>query len=118
MIDKKKKLYKNVNGILQELNEDEVQKHDKLIEQCYEIYFEKIKNDKIERLLENTKKRFYDIYPLHRQCNIAIFGTDEEKAEFRKFHSSEARKYDEILEKINNCSNEDELLLLAEKYSL
>lgn len=118
MKDKKKKLYKNVNGILYELDEDEVQKHDKLIGQCYEINFEKLKENKIEKLLENTKKRFYEIYPLHRQCNIAIFGTEEEKAEFQRFHNTEAKKYDEILGKINNCFDENELILLTEKYNL
>lgn len=58
MEDKKNKLYKNVNGILQELNEDEIQKHDKLIEKCYKIDFEKIKENKIQKLLKNTKKDF------------------------------------------------------------
>lgn len=49
--------------------------------------------------LENT---FYNTYPLYKQCNIAIYGTEEERKEFKEFHDEVVGEYDKKIEEIDN----------------
>lgn len=108
----KNKLYTIINGIHTELKGTELEEHKKIIEVHQSNEIEEIKNSKIEELNKKTKKIFYDKYPLHRQCNIAIFGTEEEKKEFEEFHKIEANKYDQQLENINSRNELKQLLNL------
>ena len=105
----KNKLYKISNGVFSELNENESSIHENIVQKCSLLVFEEAKNNKIKELKEKTNKIFYNTYPLHRQCNIAIFGTDEEREEFKAFHAVESKKYDEILKNINSCETVEEV---------
>ncbi len=107
----KEKVYKISNGKRMELKGAELQEHKNIVALCADN-LEDIKYNKIEELMENTKKIFYEKYPLHKQCNIAIFGTEEEKEGFKKFHDEEVAKHDERLEAINSCDNLEQLRCL------
>lgn len=107
----KSKVYKISNGERMELKGAELQEYKNIVALCADN-LEDIKYNKIEELMKNTEKIFYEKYPLHKQCNIAIFGTEEEKEEFKKFHNEEATKYYEQLEAINSCDNLERLRCL------
>ena len=56
---------------------------------------------KKRELKKEVEEKFYAEYPLYRQCNIAIFGTDEERQKFKEFHDILASEYDKKLEMID-----------------
>ena len=66
-----------------------------------EIDLNKIKELEKQKLKKEIEEKFYAEYPLYRQCNIAIFGTEEEKQKFKEFHDALASKYNEKLEMID-----------------
>ena len=57
----------------------------------------KIKELKKQELKKKVEDKFYEKYPLYKQCNIAIFGTKEERQKFKEFHDDLVLKYDEEL---------------------
>lgn len=61
---------------------------------------EEIKKMKLAELKREVEERFYKTYPLYRQNNIAIFGTDEEKREFKEFHDRVVAEYDEKVKEV------------------
>ena len=62
-----------------------------------EEYKPNIEEQKL-KLKEELENNFYNMYPLHKQCNIAIYGTEEERKEFKEFHDKLVKEYDkEIL---------------------
>ncbi len=100
----KNKIYKISNGKCTEIKGLELESHKKSVAICVDK-FEEIKSKKIEELTEKTKKIFYDKYPIHKQYNIAIYGTTKEREEFKKFHNIEVDKYDKLIDNINSCIN-------------
>ncbi len=68
-----------------------------------------IKKEKLNSLKINVENYFYNNYPQYKQNNIAIFGTEEEKEEFKKFHSSNVYIYDYLIKQINEAETEEQL---------
>lgn len=60
-----------------------------------------IKQIKLAELKRETEECFYKTYPLYKQNNIAIFGTDEEKLKFKEFHDRIVAEYDEKIKLID-----------------
>ncbi len=67
------------------------------------------KKEKLNSLKINVENYFYNNYPQYKQNNIAIFGTEEEKEEFKKFHSSTVYIYDYLIKQINEAETEEQL---------
>jgi hypothetical protein len=68
--------------------------------------------EKKRTILEAKRKLedlFYSQYPPHRQNNIALFGTEEQKSQFKTFHDEEVKKFDEFETKVNGCQTVGEL---------
>jgi hypothetical protein len=61
---------------------------------------------KKERKLENL---FYGVYPLYKQCNIGIYGTDEEKLAFKNFHDIKVAGFDNFISLVEECTSLSEL---------
>lgn len=59
---------------------------------------DKIKEIKKQELKKEVEEKFYSEYPLYKQCNIAIFGTEEERKKFKNFHDKLVSEYDKKLE--------------------
>lgn len=106
------KLYKNSDGVLKEFTEEELAEYEQLMAEITENALKQRKSASLDRLARSVKNRFYEKYPLHRQCNIAIFGTEEQREEFRQFHLVEGGRYDDIVERIENCATGEELSAL------
>ncbi len=68
-----------------------------------------LKNYKIDELRKNIENYFYTNYPIYKQNNIAIFGTEEEKEEFKKFHDDVVSIYDLKVRQINEVETEEQL---------
>lgn len=60
-----------------------------------------IKQIKLAKLKKEVEDCFYKTYPLYKQNNIAIFGTNEEKMEFKEFHDRVVAEYDEKVRAVN-----------------
>ncbi len=75
----------------------------------YQITLENLKNNKLDLLKYNVENFFYINYPIYKQNNIAIFGSDEEKSNFKNFHDMVVNKYDNIVYSINNSQDKEEL---------
>lgn len=73
------------------------------------VSFNDLKQQKLDMLKKDVEDYFYSIYPLYKQNNIAIFGTDDEKLKFKDFHDKIAEEYGNMVEKINACVSIDEL---------
>jgi hypothetical protein len=79
------------------------------------------KDEVLDLLLDSKKHRliadrkvelenlFYDKYPLHKQNNLAIFGTLKEKNDFKKFYYDRVNEFDEFEARVNECRTEQEL---------
>ncbi|MDR1425855.1 MAG: hypothetical protein LBI70_02580 [Rickettsiales bacterium] len=52
---------------------------------------------------------FYSNYPLHKQCNIGIYGTEEERTLFMEFHNAKVSAFDSFVDTVENCTTEEEL---------
>lgn len=63
----------------------------------------------LDLLKKNIENTFYTYYPLYRQNNIAIFGTEEEKLKFKEFHDDTAKIYDEKVEAIEKAETIEDL---------
>ncbi len=75
----------------------------------YQITLENLKNSKLDLLKYNVENFFYINYPIYKQNNIAIFGSEEEKSNFKNFHDKVVNKYNNIAYSINNSRNKEEL---------
>ena len=62
---------------------------------------EEIKKIKLAELRMEVEEYFYKHYPVYKQNNIAIFGTEEEKLEFKNFHDKVVAEYDEKVKSVN-----------------
>ena len=69
----------------------------------------KLKVIKLDTLKDNTINFFYTYYPLHRQNNLAIFGTEEEKLKFKEFHDTIANVYDLKVRQIEKAETVEQL---------
>ncbi|MDR2777457.1 MAG: hypothetical protein LBB24_01655 [Rickettsiales bacterium] len=74
--------------------------NDKIAELKERIIFEK--QTELERL-------FYDNYPLHKQCNIGVYGTEEERTAFMEFHNTNVSEFDLFTSQVEGCSTIEEL---------
>ena len=52
------------------------------------------KEEQKQQLRQELENTFYETYPLYKQCNIAIYGTEEERQAFKEFHDKLVAKYD------------------------
>ena len=93
-------LYKIVNGKRIQLNQDEYLKYSNKIKENLKIQKEYNKQARLLEAKSNIEKEIYEKYPLFKQCNIAIYGTDEEKINFKNFHDEKVKKYDSIVAEI------------------
>lgn len=93
-------LHKIVNGKRIQLNQDEYLKYSNEIKENLKIQKEYNKQSRLLEAKSNIEKEIYEEYPLFRQCNIAIYGTDEEKRSFKNFHDEKVKKYDSIVAEI------------------
>lgn len=82
---------------------------DKLIGVEPKISITLLKNYKVDELRKNIENYFYTNYPIYKQNNIAIFGTEEEKEEFKKFHDDVVGIYDLKVRQINEVETEEQL---------
>ena len=56
---------------------------------------------KKQELKQELEQQFYKEYPLYKQCNIAIYGTEEERQQFKEFHDKLVEEYDKKIIKLN-----------------
>ena len=56
---------------------------------------------KKQELKQELEQQFYKEYPLYKQCNIAIYGTEEERQKFKEFHDELVEQYDKKLVELN-----------------
>lgn len=80
-----------------------------------EVYvptLEELKQKKLVLLEKNIEHAFYSVYPLHKQNNIGIFGTDEEREQFKVFHTTLVTEYDNRVLAVNNATSKEELDLI------
>lgn len=73
---------------------------------------EELKQEKLVLLEKNIERAFYSVYPLHKQNNIGIFGTDEEREQFKLFHTTLVTEYDNRVLAVNNATSKEELDLI------
>ena len=66
-----------------------------------EVDLSEIKELKKQKLKKEIEEKFYVEYPIYKQCNIAIFGTEEERQKFKEFHDVLVSEYDKKLEMID-----------------
>ncbi|MDR0571941.1 MAG: hypothetical protein LBG48_03780 [Rickettsiales bacterium] len=70
---------------------------------------DELKQIKLDELKENNESYILSIYPEYRQRNIGIFGTEEERNEFKDFKDSQVGWYDSKIEEINECETLEDL---------
>lgn len=64
---------------------------------------EEIKEKKLKELKTDVENYIYSVYPIYKQNNIAIFGTEEERQKFKEFHDAITSQYNEMVDKVKNC---------------
>lgn len=101
------KLYKNIDGKNIELNIQEYEEYNIKTNKNKELSLLNYKNCKLNDLKKEFEDKFYLEYPLYKQNNIAIFGTEEEKKKFKKFYDEIIKEYEARKEKINNLTTFD-----------
>lgn len=88
------KLYKILNGERIEFTEEEYLKYYEDLEINVKLQKEEAKNARLLEVKHVVEEKIYNKYPLFKQCNIAIYGSNEEKDEFKKFHDEKVAEYD------------------------
>ena len=63
---------------------------------------DEVRNLKLAKLKREVEQYFYKHYPVYKQNNIAIFGTEKEKLEFKEFHDRVVAEYDEKVKAVSN----------------
>lgn len=89
------KFYKSIGFTLQEVEEIEGQYY--LKGQVPEEILNDIKEKNKLKLKQELKEKFYKEYPIYKQCNIAIYGTNEERKKFKEFHDKIVEEYNNML---------------------
>ncbi|MDR1495245.1 MAG: hypothetical protein LBI29_04420 [Rickettsiales bacterium] len=69
----------------------------------------KLKRDIILEKQGELEKTFYINYPLHKQCNLGVFGTEEEREAFKEFHHANISEFDSFISSVEECSTREEL---------
>lgn len=70
---------------------------------------DELRNRLLTQLKSNVENYIYNNYPLHRQNNIAIYGTDEERQRFKIFKEYNTNIYHKKVDEINKAKNLKEL---------
>ena len=68
------------------------------------IYKDLPETTKETNLKAELENKFYEVYPLYKQCNIAIYGTEEERQQFKEFHDRIVGEYDEKIKELKNAN--------------
>ena len=55
---------------------------------------------KKQELKQELENKFYREYPLYKQCNIAIYGAEEERQRFKEFHDKLVEEYDKQISEL------------------
>ena len=79
------------------------------LEQENTISLKNLKIQKTQEVRDKIEKIFYTAYPQYKQNNIAIFGTDQEKAEFKVFHDEKANLFNSVVEQIETSITVEEV---------
>ena len=96
--------YKSIGYIEQEVEQD--YKGNWYLKGYGEIEsLEEAKEKKLKELKKDVENYIYSIYPLYKQNNIAIFGTDEERQKFKEFHNTTTSWYNEVVDKVKSCKS-------------
>jgi len=103
------KLYRNINGSTIELDNQSYESFYERLQERKDNYLKDFKQNKINEIKERTKQIFYTEYPLHRQNNIAIFGTDEEKLAFKTFYDEKIEVYRQQIAQIQSATDIEEI---------
>jgi hypothetical protein len=70
---------------------------------------EELKKEAIFRKQAELERTFYTNYPLHKQCNIGVYGTEEERLEFKEFHDAKVYEFDSFASLVEECTTMEEL---------
>ncbi|MDR2077967.1 MAG: hypothetical protein LBP39_03300 [Rickettsiales bacterium] len=76
------------------------------------------KKEIISKKRKELEDSFYSEYPIYKQCNVAIYGTDEEKLAFKNFHDEKVTDFHNfatLLDKCVSLGELDELCSLLDK---
>lgn len=68
-----------------------------------------------QKLLEAKAKIeavIYAAYPLHKQLNLSIYGTEVERQTFMAFKNTQVNKYEQLISSIQQCQSAAELMNL------
>jgi hypothetical protein len=103
------KLYKNIDGVRLELTSEEVEVFHGEWKENEKKAFELTKKLKLEELRKNNEEYIYSVYPEYKQRNIGIYGTEEERENFRVFKENQILWYDEKVGEINECETVEEI---------
>ena len=96
--------YKSIGYTIQEVEQD--YKGNLYLKGYGEIEsLEEVKEKKLKELKKDIEDYIYSIYPLYKQNNIAIFGTDEERQKFKEFHNTITSQYNEMVDKVKSCKS-------------
>jgi len=60
-----------------------------------------LKNAKLKEIQNECENIIYDKYPIHKQNNIGIFGTDEERNNFKNYKEKITGQYHSFVEQVN-----------------
>jgi hypothetical protein len=69
----------------------------------------RLKREIILKKQAELEKTFYSSYPLYKQCNIGIFGSEGERAAFEEFHHSHVSAFDAFVSLVDGCTTLAEL---------
>lgn len=110
------KLYKIINGIRTELNEQEYLEY--FNRQNINIDLQKIKENKIKDLKYNCSMYIYSIYPQFKQMNIAngINCSDDDLYNMKSFITQQINICNTKEIAINNCSSIEEISSIDIEY--
>jgi hypothetical protein len=97
--------YKNVDGARMELTPPEIEEYNNRCRDGKKESFKLAKEMKLRELKYDLEKYIYSVYPKHKQRNMGIYGTEEEREAFKQFKEECAALYDENVEKISNCKS-------------
>jgi hypothetical protein len=70
---------------------------------------DELKQIKLDELRWNNENYILSNYPEHKQRNIGIFGTEEERNSFKIFKDNQIAWYDGKIKEINDCETLEEL---------
>lgn len=65
------------------------------------------KTQKKNNIKKEIEEKFYNKYPLYKQCNIAIYGTKKEREIFKIYHDTLMEEYDNKIKEIEDKYNKN-----------